>query len=142
MKTVDLRDVKIATRNFHLGKRMEGLIARKVGQLLSHLPAAEGAKVDIVFEPTRPGQERYLVKLLVSAKGTAFRTERRAPSALAALHAAADAMDKLEGRFKARVYRSQRTRQQGSLGLVQAEETMEWDRELAQELQHEEASLL
>lgn len=135
-------EIKVESRNFNLGRRLDGLVTRKMEQLLRRLPAVDEARVDISHEPTRGRQERYLAKVSVSVKGTVIRAERRGPSALAATHSAAGALDKLAARFKGQVYRSQRTRDHISLGRLQADEAFELDRELARDLLPEDEAVL
>ena len=135
-------EIKVESRNFNLGRRLDGLVTRKMEQLLRHLPAVDEARVDISHEPTRGRQERYLAKVSVSVKGTVIRAERRGPSALAATHSAAGALDKLAARFKGQVYRSQRTRDHVSIGQLQADEAFELDRELARDLLPEDEAVL
>jgi ribosome-associated translation inhibitor RaiA len=135
-------EIKIEGRNFTPGRQLEGLINRKMEQLLRHLPAVDEARVEIIHEPTQGRQERYLAKMSVNIKGTVIRAERRGPSARSATHSAGGALDKLAARFKGRVYRSQRTRDHISLGQLQADETFRLDRELAQELLPDDAAVL
>ena len=135
-------EIKVESRNFNLGRRPDGLVTRKMEQLLRHLPAVDEARVDIIHEPTRGRQERYLAKVSVTVKGTVIRAERRGPSALAATHSAAGALDKLAARFKGQVYRSQRTRDHVSIGQLQADEAFELDRELARDLLPEDEAVL
>ena len=135
-------EIKVESRNFNLGRRLDGLVTRKMEQLLRHLPAVDEARVDISHEPTRGRQERYLAKVSVSVKGTVIRAERRGPSALAATHSAAGALDKLAARFKGQVYRSQRTRDHVSIGQLQADEAFELDRELARDLLPDDEAVL
>ncbi len=134
--------LKVDSRNFILGKRMESLITRKMDQLLRHLPAVDEVRVEIIFEPNRGRHERYLAKLSVNIKGTVIRAERRGPSALSATHSASGTLDKLAGRFKGQVYRSQRTRDHVSLGQLQADEALELDRELVRDLLAEDEAAL
>ncbi len=135
-------ELKIESRNFNLGRRLDALVTRKMEQLLRHLPAADEARVEIIHEPSRSREERYLARASVNIKGTVIRAERRGPSALSATHSAAATLDKLAARFKGQVYRSQRTRDHVSLGQLQAAEAFELDRELARDLLAEdEASL-
>ena len=135
-------EIKVESRNFNLGRRLDGLVTRKMEQLLRHLPAVDEARVDISHEPTRGRQERYLAKVSVTVKGTVIRAERRGPSALAATHSAAGALDKLAARFKGQVYRSQRTRDHISLGRLQADEAFQLDRELARDLLPDDEAVL
>ena len=135
-------EIKVESRNFNLGRRLDGLVTRKMEQLLRHLPAVDEARVDISHEPTRGRQERYLAKVSVTVKGTVIRAERRGPSALAATHSAAGALDKLAARFKGQVYRSLRTRDHVSIGQLQADEAFELDRGLARDLLPEDEAVL
>ena len=135
-------ELKIESRNFNPGRRIEVLVTRKMEQLLRHLPAADEARVEIIHEPNRGRQERYLAKVSVNIKGTVIRAERRGPSALSATHSAAGTLDKLAARFKGQVYRSQRTRDHVSLGQLQADEALELDRELARDLLAEDEAAL
>ncbi len=135
-------ELKIESRNFHLGRRLDALVTRKMEQLLCHLPAVDEARVEIIHEPTRGRQECYLAKASVSIKGTVIRAERRGPSALSAAHSAAGTLDKLAARFKGQVYRSQRTREHVSIGQLQADEALELDRELARDLLAEDEAAL
>ena len=135
-------ELKIESRNFNLGRRLDALVTRKMEQLLRHLPAVDDARVDITHEPARGRQERYLARVSVSIKGTVIRAERRGPSALSATHSAADTLDKLAARFKGQVYRSQRTRDHVSIGQLQADEALQLDRELARDLMPEDEAVL
>ncbi len=135
-------EIKIESRNFNLGRRLDALVTRKIEQLLRRLPAVDEARVEIIHEPNRGNQECYLAKASVNIKGTVIRAERRGPSALSATHSAADTLDKLAARFKGQVYRSQRTRDHLSLGQVQADEAFELDRELARDLLPEDEAAL
>ena len=82
-------ELKIESRNFNLGRRLDALVTRKMEQLLRHLPAADEARVEIIHEPSRSREERYLARASVNIKGTVIRAERRGPSALSATHSAA-----------------------------------------------------
>ena len=134
-------ELNIESRNFNLGRRLDALVSRKMAQLLRHLPAVDEARVEIIHEPTRGRQERYLAKVSVNIKGTVIRSERRGPSALSATHSAVGTLDKLAARFKGQVYRSQRTREHVSLGQLQADEAFELDRELARDLLPEDEAV-
>ena len=131
-------ELRIECRNFNLGRRLDTLVTRKVEQLLRHLPDVDDVRVEITHEPTRSRQERYQAKLIVNVRGRVIRAERRGPSALSAVHSAGSTLDKLAARFKGQVYRSLRTRDQVSIGQLQADEALELDRELAQEFLAEE----
>ncbi len=135
-------ELKIDSRNFNLGRRLDSLVTRKMEQSLRRLPAVDDARVEIIHEPTRGRQERYLAKLSFNIRGTVIRAERRGPSALAAVHSAAGSLDKLAARFKGQVYRSQRTRDHVSIGHLQADEAFELDRELARDLLPEDETAL
>ena len=135
-------ELKIESRNFNLGRRLDALATRKMEQLKRHLPAAEEARVEIIHEPNSGRHERYLAKISVNIKGTVIRAERRGPSALSAIHSAAGTLDKLAARFKGQVYRSQRTRDHVSLAQLQADEALELDRELARDLLAEDEAAL
>lgn len=135
-------ELKIESRNFILGRRLDSLVTRKVEQLLRRLPAVDEARVAIIHEPTHFRQGRYLAKISVNIKGTVIRAEGRGPSALSASHSAAAALDKLAARFKGQVYRSQRTRDHVSIGRLQADAAFDLDRELARELWTEDEAAL
>ena len=135
-------DIRIDSRNFNLGRRLDSLVNRKMEQSLRRLPAVDDARVEITLEPTRTRQERYLAKLSVTIRGTVIRAERRGPSALSAVHSASGSLDKLAARFKGQVYRSQRTRDHVSIGRLQADEAFELDRELARDLLAEDETAL
>ena len=135
-------DLIIEGRNMNVGRGLEAQVSRKVGQVLRHLPAADDVRVELTYEPTRSRQEQYLAQLSVGVKGTVIRAERRGPAAIAAVHGAADRLDQLAARFKGQVYRSQRTRNNLSVGELQAAEAFELDRELARELLPEEEGAL
>ena len=126
-------ELKIEGRNLQISQRLQMHIARKLGQVGRHLPAATTAVVEITSEPTRSHQERIQVQVSLNVKGAIIRAERRGPSAIAALNAAAARLDQSAARFKGQVYRSQRARQYLSVGEQQAAEMFESDRELARE---------
>ena len=132
----------IKGRNMNVSRRLEGQVNRKLDQVLRHIPAAEDVRVEITFEPTRSHQERYLVQLSFNIKGNVIRAERRGPSPNVALHGAVSRLDQLVARFKGQVYRSLRTRNNLSVGELQAAEAFELDRELARELMPEEETAL
>ena len=109
-------ELKIEGRNLQISQRLQMHIARKLGQVGRHLPAATTAVVEITSEPTRSHQERIQVQVFLNVKGAIIRAERRGPSAIAALNAAAASLDQSAARFKGQVYRSQRARQCLSVG--------------------------
>lgn len=134
-------ELKIESRNFNLGRRLDELVSRKMEQVLRHLPAVDDASVEIILEPTRGRQERYLAKISVNIRGTIIRSEGRGISALSAAHSAIVTLDRLAARFKGQVYRSQRTREHVSIGQLQAAEAFELDRELARDLMPEDEAV-
>ena len=131
-------ELRIECRNFNLGRRLDTLVNRKMEQLLRHLPQVDDVRVEITHEPARSRQEVYLAKIIVNIRGTVIRAERRGPSALSSVYSAAATLDKLAARFKGQVYRSLRTRDQVSIGQLQADEALTLDRELAQDFLAEE----
>ena len=133
-------DIKIEGRNVDIGRRLQAHISRKMDHLVRHMPAATAARVEVILEPTRSRQERYLVQVSLSIKGTVVRAESRGPSAIATLNSAAARLDQKAARFKGQVYRSQRSHASLSLAEFQAAESFEEDRELARELLSNEES--
>ena len=135
-------DTKIALRNMEPDRTLEAQVARKFDQVLRHIPAAEGPRVELTFEPTRSRQERYLAQLSFNVKGTVLRSEQRGSTAIDAVHGATNKLEQLASRFKGQVYRSQRTRNSVSVGELQAAEALEQDMELAREYVDEGSSAL
>ena len=135
-------ELKIESRNFNLGRRLDTLVTRKMEQLLRRLPAVDETRVEILHEPNRARQERYLAKISVTVRGKVIRAERRGPSALSATHSAAATLDKLAARFKGQVYRSQRAHDHVSIGRLQADEAYQQDLELARDLMPDDEAVL
>ncbi len=127
-------ELKIEGRNLEISQRLQTHIARKLGQVGRHLPAATAAVVEIVSEPAGSHQERILARISLKVKGVVIRVERRGSSAIGAVNAAAASLDRSLARFKGQVYRSQRARQYRSLGAQQAADMFELDRELVRKM--------
>lgn len=128
-------------RNLEINQRLQRHVARKLGQIGRHLPAATAAIAEITAETTRSCQERFRAQISLTVKGAIIRTEGRGASAIAAVNAAAARLDHSAARFKAHAYRSQRARQYLSLGEQQAADRFESDRELARRMAPEPESV-
>ncbi len=115
-------ELRIRGRNMEIDDQIRKHVEEKLGQLERHLPGLPRVEVELSSEYTRSQGERMVAQVTLDIRGSILRAEQRASNARAAINAAAAVLDRRIERYKGQTYRSERAREDSSLGAVQAAE--------------------
>src|SRR3990170_4117702 len=101
-------DIIFRGQHLTIGEQFRTRATETLNKLTRHLPLADHAIVDLRRE-AKGDDGRYVVQVTVSANGAFLRAEERNFDLMAALDAAAKALDRQSKRFKeTRILRSKR----------------------------------
>ncbi|MBI4199093.1 MAG: ribosome-associated translation inhibitor RaiA [Chloroflexi bacterium] len=103
-------EIQIHTRNLEATDEVREYIERKLAPLGRHLREPATVRVELRRERTRASQDQMVVQLTLTLNDTVLRAEERALTVVAAVDAAADALDRQVLRYKGRHYRNLRAK--------------------------------
>jgi len=94
---------KITLKNLELNGDAQRHIERNLSKLARHLSNLDDLKVDLLEQPTKSRQDRFVAQLTVSAKGVLLRSEERGDNLLTALDRAIEKMDRQIDSYKGKL---------------------------------------
>jgi putative sigma-54 modulation protein len=103
-------ELQITGTNTELTPRAQSYIKQKLTKLNKHLPEIISIKVEVIEEPTKSKQQRYLIKATVtSGIGKAsFHSEERAEDVFKAVEKVATILTRQLEKHKGKIYRGGR----------------------------------
>ena len=115
-------DLQIQGRNIEITDQVRRHIEDKLSHLARQLTSLSNVSVELSSESTRSKQDRVVAQVTLNVAGSILRAEQRAPDTKTAITSASEVLSRRIERYKSQTYRSQRSRQNASLGTQQAEE--------------------
>jgi len=97
-------ELVIKGKNTEISEQVRQYIDRKLGRLDRHLHTIAEAEVAIAREMTKSRQDRYVVQVTLSSKGSLIRGEERGVDIFAAIDSVSDVLDRQIERYKGRLY--------------------------------------
>lgn len=101
-------EVLVEGRNFEISDAESSYIQKKVGKLSRRLNNIDKVKVEIVTEPTKDANSRFVAQMTASVRDTLLRAEQRAADLHTAINSTVDAMEGQVERYKGRRYETKR----------------------------------
>ncbi|GAG22527.1 unnamed protein product, partial [marine sediment metagenome] len=97
-------ELVIKGKNTEISEKVRQYIDRKFSRLDRHLNTITEAEVAIATEMTKSRQDRYVVQVTLSSKGSLIRGEERGVDLFAAIDSVSDVLDRQIERYKGRLH--------------------------------------
>ncbi len=97
-------EIQATGTNTELTPAVRRYIERKLGKLNRHLPSLLESRVEISEEKTKSPQQRFVVRVTVSGKGTRLHGEERGADLFKAIDKVSAVMTRQLERYKGKLY--------------------------------------
>ncbi|HEY49727.1 MAG TPA: ribosome-associated translation inhibitor RaiA [Dehalococcoidia bacterium] len=125
-------ELMIKGKNLDVEEEAEKYIRNKFKKLERRLPDIQDAQVELSRENTKAVENRYVVQVTITSRGTLLRGEERAPNLFAAVDSVVDVLNRQIERFKGKLYHSKK-RIKPSIKQLAAEQAASEAEEKAEE---------